>query len=140
MGKDSRRRRDRKAQEPKPVESESDLSREDLESLIEDDPTLVPVGPSEFEVEDSVLAPEEVEALLKGLAGLLEQTERGVLAPIEPGGQAGTQGLQAGPALKGVVYESDAAAIGRSGGHPKLSPFAWLLPNHAGAGRPVGHQ
>src|SRR5579859_5682485 len=139
MGKDSRKRREMRSVGRVSASKTGELNRNEIETLIEEDPTLVPSGPSELQVDDAVLDPQEIEALLAGLAGLLEQieqSERGVPALTESSGPAGAET----PATKGVVYESDAAAVGRSRSHPKLSPFAWLFPDHAGAGRPARHQ
>ena len=76
MGKDSRKWRERRKAAKTSGTQAGELSRDDLETLIEEDPTLVPTGPSEFEVDDAVLDPQEINALLAGLAGLLEQTKR----------------------------------------------------------------
>src|SRR4051812_36158345 len=91
MGKDSRKWREAHAGDRTSSTSASgagELNRDDLENLIEEDPTLVPTGPSEFQIEDAILDPKEIEALLAGLAGLLEETEPGVPARYEPGGPA----------------------------------------------------
>jgi hypothetical protein len=126
------------------------LSREQVEALVEDDPALVPTGPSAFDVEDWVLEPEELTALLEGLAAQLELTDRaadeaGALNTAAYASQPTAAGnAEAGfphwPAGKGVGYESDASPVGRGGRHPKLSPLAWLFPNHAGTGRPARNQ
>src|SRR5882724_9536539 len=128
MGNESRRLRSNRR-----ASIDGGLSREQVEQLVEDDPALVPTGPSAFQVEDAVLDPLEVEALLAGLAALLEQTEPVIPVRIDSPGRAG----DLPPASKGVSYESDASSVGRPGRHPKLSPFAWLFPHHAGAGGPT---
>src|SRR4051812_18275764 len=49
----------------------TDCTREQVERLVENDPSLVPAGPSALLVEPSVLDPEEVRALLVDLHALL---------------------------------------------------------------------
>jgi len=67
MGKDSQRMTSRSGRATRPNQrkgdlnegdlSEASLSRTELESAIEEDPTLVPTGPSVLQVEDAVLEP-----------------------------------------------------------------------------------
>src|SRR5262245_2376435 len=97
-----------------------DAQAAELERLIEDDPTLRPAKPSALLVAPAVLEPEEVSALLSGLSLLLHPNETD---PFEE-----------------KVHEPDTAATRRDRGHPQLSPFAWLFPDHAGTGRPARHQ
>src|SRR5258708_91569 len=114
------------------AEPSVELTVEQVERLVEEDPTLAPTGPSVLMVEDLVLEPEELQALLDGLAAQFAETE-GL-----PGWDPWSDGLLTG--FNGVSHESDPATVGRAGRHSKLSPLAWLFPDHAGVGRSARHQ
>jgi hypothetical protein len=89
---------------------------DDIERIIESDPSLVPTGNSKLLVAPRVLDEAEVQALLDGLTPLLEELTS----------EAG--------------HESHTASVGCSRSNSQLSPLAWLFPNHAGAGRPARHK
>src|SRR5678816_4697518 len=72
---------------PAPATTDPDCvecTREHVERLVENDPSLVPGGPSALLVEPSVLDPEEVRALLVDLHALLA----GAAHPPSVAGQA----------------------------------------------------
>jgi hypothetical protein len=100
------------------------LEDDNLEELIENDPALVPAGPSALLVEPAVLDPREIDALLCDLGALL----------------AAAASDLADPALEGARYEPDAATTRRGRCHSKLPTLAWLFPDHAGIGRSARHQ
>src|SRR5665213_364185 len=99
-----------------------------IEQWVENDPSLAPLGPSAFLVEPSVLDPAEVAALLADLPALLASMndEPDFPSPLT--------------LPEGSDHEPDASATGRGFRHSQLSISAWLFPDHAGAGRPAGHQ
>src|SRR5437667_10133278 len=99
---------------------------EQIELLVESDPALVPNRASALLVEPSVLDQAELEALLLGLGPEL-------LAAMN-------QELSLICAAEGASNEPHPSATGRDCRHSKLSPFAWLFADHAGAGRSTGHQ
>src|SRR5690349_16202143 len=81
------------------------LATEEVERQLEEDPTLVPLGPSPLLVEPSVLEPREVEALLAGLAGLLCETDLLCGECLPP-----DRGLD--PHHHGVGHEPDTPPVG----------------------------
>jgi hypothetical protein len=102
----------------------------EIEELVEADSALAPIGLSPLMVEPVLLDPREVAALLDNLVPMLEASAN--IAAIDAATDSGGS--------EGVEYESDPQASGRSGGHSKLSPFAWLFSDYAGAGRSARHQ
>jgi hypothetical protein len=112
------------SKEPIPRKSPG-LAADDVERLIEADLSLAPEVHSALLVEPVLLEPIELAALLDNLVPLLEASAR-----LGSGAES-TQGTE---------YEPHASTNGRTGGDQKLPAFAWLFPNHAGAGRPARHQ
>src|SRR4051812_44424698 len=100
-------------------------SPDEIERQIEDDPTLIPRRPSVLLVEPSVLDRAELEALLLDLGPLLAAAMHG--DPLIS-------------STEGASYEPHPASVGCDRRYSKLSPFAWLFTDHAGAGRPAGDQ
>src|SRR5205823_4247383 len=106
---------------PDSPSSASSIEPDEIERQIENDPTLVPRRASVLLVEPSVLDQAELEALLLDLGPLLAAAMHG--DPLES-------------TAEGEPYESHPSSVGRDRRHSKLSPFAWLFADHAGAGRP----
>src|ERR1700683_3816145 len=102
---------------------------ESVERLIENDPDLVPSGPSPLLVEPVLLEPGEIAALLADLVPMLEASAVGHLSELNRRDLA-----------EGYSYESHASAGGCHSGDSKLPAFAWLFSHHAGVGRPTRHQ
>src|SRR5437762_13359033 len=99
---------------------------EQIELLVESDPSLVPHRPSTLLVEPSVLDQAELEALLLGLGPELLAAMNEELSSLRP--------------VEGASHEPYPSATGRDCRHSKLSPFAWLFADHAGAGGSTGDQ
>ena len=127
------------AYHPAAYDRDSTPSAELMAEMIESDPALVPTSPSRFLVEPSVLDVEEVQALLADLGALLRSTEgSGFPTDLRPESAGSARpGEHAG---SGVSHEPNTPSDGRDRRNPKLSPFAWLFPDHAGIGRSTGHQ
>src|SRR5687767_10907079 len=118
----------------------------DFEHALETDPRLAPVGRSALLVEPAVLDPREVEALLADLGELLAAAAHAADDPLGAGASrvaaatAAAALIGVAAAVEGASYESHAPSARRDRRDPKLSPLAWLFPDHAGAGRPARHQ
>jgi hypothetical protein len=124
-----------------------------LEQWIETDPSLAPTGPSALLVQERVLEPDEVDALLEGLSTLLADADA---ASANSGAAFGkvagavTGALSHAAALferrerqefgKEHSHEPHSTPGRRHGGDPKLSPSAWLFADDAGIGRSTRHQ
>jgi hypothetical protein len=140
------------------IDSPAELidSAEEIERQIEADPTLVPQAASALLVEPSVLDQAELEALLADLgpelAAAIERSmidEAAALDVGAPNVDTDTDADADADAdtdtgrsldLQGASYEPYSSPTGRDRRHSKLSPFAWLFADHAGAGRPTGNQ
>src|SRR5438874_5750023 len=107
-------------------ESEQIETTEQIELLVESDPSLVPNRASALLVEPSVLDQAELEALLLGLGPELLAAMNADLSAVRT--------------VEGASDEPYPSATGRDCRHSKLSPFAWLFADHAGAGGSVGDQ
>src|SRR5437762_3719272 len=104
---------------------------EQIELLVESDPSLVPHRPSTLLVEPSVLDQAELEALLIGLGPELLAAMNQELSSI-----GAAQHIE----TLGASHEPHPSATGRDCRHSKLSPFAWLFADHAGVGGSAGNQ
>src|SRR4051812_25057937 len=119
---------------------------DEIERLIETDLTLVPKRSSAMLVEPSVLDPQEVQALLADLGALLQAAAVEAATVVAAGAHGSAHAsthVTGGPAqqnFEGARYESHASAVGRHRRDSKLSPLAWLFPDHAGAGRPARNE
>src|SRR5262245_1443451 len=100
-----------------------------IEQLIESDRSLVPAGASAFQVAPTVMDAQEIAAQFAGLELSLAQAHDSRFDPamLE---QVFTRGSD----------EPHATSVGCRRSDPKLSPLAWLFPDHAGVGRPARHK
>src|SRR5688572_3352792 len=106
-----------------------------IEAAIENDPTLVPAGPSKLLVEPAVLDEQEVQALLCGLSQALQTAADHAATAIVANAQKSDEADH-----EEHAYESHPSTTRRDRGYPKLSPLAWLFADDAGIGRSAGHQ
>src|SRR5688500_1239760 len=132
------------------VDLDAALDVDNVEQWVETDPALAPTGRSALLVEPAVLDPEEVDALLADLGDLLAAASSDLTDPalIGAGAVAAAGGrsdlcsplFAADTGAQGASHEPNASSARRTPGHSKLSPFAWLFPDHAGTGRPARHE
>src|SRR5215203_4799066 len=105
-----------------------ECTREQVERLVEADPSLVPGGPSALLVEPSVLDPEEVRALLVDLHALLAGAAH---PPLLPGQAIGTW-------LGSLFPGPDAAAETVAGGITAATTSGATVNEAGGDGHPPG--